>query len=95
MALIRKNINGEKELNELWHRRMRHLHHKALRMLKETIFGVPILNIEHDDLHRGCVLGNYTKEAFSRSKNRVEGVLGLIHLYICNIMSTRALIGDE
>lgn len=30
MALIRSNLDGERNLNELWHRRMGHLHHGAL-----------------------------------------------------------------
>ena len=50
MALIGTNHNGEKELNELWHIQMGHLHHGALRMLKETVTGVLVLSIECDDL---------------------------------------------
>jgi len=64
MQLIGNNHNGEKELNELSHRRMGHLHHEALRMLKETVTGVPVLSTEHDDLCRGCVLGKYAKTTF-------------------------------
>ena len=50
---------------------------------------------EHDDICRGCVLWKYAKATFSPSKNRVEGVLGLIHSDICGPMSTRALSGGE
>jgi len=57
MALIGNNHNGEKELNELWHRQMGNLHHGALRMLKEIVAGVLVLSIGHADLCRGCVLG--------------------------------------
>ena len=53
MALIGNNIDGERNLNELWHRRMEHLHHGALRMLKETVIGVPVLSTEHDDVCKG------------------------------------------
>ena len=82
MALIASNYDGEKERNELWHRGMGHLHNGALRMLKETVTRVPVFSSEHDDLCRGCVLGKYAKETFSRSNNRAECLLGLIHSYI-------------
>lgn len=65
MELIGNNYNGENELNELWHRRMGHLHHGPLRMLRETVIGVPELSTEHDDVCTGCVLGKYAKANFS------------------------------
>jgi len=74
---------------------MGHLHHGALRMLRETVTGVPTLSSEHDDLCRRCILGKYAKATFSRSNNRVECVLGLIHLDIFGPMSTRALSGGK
>jgi len=95
MALISSNVNGEKELNELWHRRMGHLHHGALRMLKETVTGVPMLTTKHDDTCKGYMLGKYAKAAYSRSNNKAKSVLGLIHSHICGPMSTRAISGAE
>ena len=95
MALISSNVDGEKELNELWLKWMGHLHHGALRMLKETITGVPVLTTKHDDTCRGCVLGKYAKAAYSRSNNRAKSVLGLIHSNIFGPMSTRAISGAE
>lgn len=95
MALISNNVDGEKELNELWHRRMGHLHHGALRMLKETVTGVIVLTTKHDDTCRGFVLGKYAKAAYSRSNNRAKSVLQLIHSDICGPMSTRAINGAE
>ena len=68
MALI--GSNGEKDLNELWHRRMGHLHHGALRILRSTVIGVPDLSTERDDVCRGCVLGKYAKATFPRSKTQ-------------------------
>ena len=77
MALIASN--GDKDLNELWHRRMGHLHHGALRILRKTVIGIPDLSRERDDVCRGCALGKYAKEAFPRSKNKAKSVIGLIH----------------
>jgi len=95
MALIGSDNSSGKELNELWHKRMGHLHHGALKMLKETVTGVPELGTKHDDVCKGCVLGKYAKATFPRSDNREDGVLGLIHSDICGPMSTRALSGAE
>lgn len=77
MTLI--GSDGDKHLNEQWHRRMRHLHHGALRILRKTVTGVPNLSTKRDDVCRGCALGKYPKATFPRSKNKAKSVLGLIH----------------
>eukprot|EP00253_Pinus_taeda_P020497 PITA_20497 len=59
-----------RDLNELWHRRMRYLHHGALTKLSEAVTGVPELSREHDDV---CLLGKYAKAAFPRSDSRSNG----------------------
>ena len=64
MTLIGSDNSSGKELNELWHKRMGHLHHGAHRMIIETVTRVPVLSTEHDDVCRGCILWKYTKEAF-------------------------------
>jgi len=58
VALIGNNNSSGKELNELWHKRMGHLHHGALRMLKETVTGVLELGSENDDVVEGVYLGS-------------------------------------
>jgi len=87
--------HGDKDLNELWHRRIGHLHHGALGILRNTVIGVSDLSTERDDICRGCALGNYAKATFPRSKNRAKSVLELIHLDICRSMSTKVLSGAE
>ena len=89
MALI-GNTN-EKDLNELWHRRIGHLHYGALRILKKTVTGVPKQSTKRNDVCGGRVLWKYAKAVYHRSNNRAKSVLGLIHLDICGPMSTRAL----
>lgn len=93
MALI--GNNGDKDLNELWHRRMGHMHHGALRIIRKTVTGVPDLSTERDDVCRGCALGKYAKAAFPNSKNRAKSVVGLTQSDICGPMSTKALSGVE
>jgi len=74
---------------------MGHIHHGALRLLREIVIGVPELSMEHDDVCRGCVLRKFAKVAFPRSDNRASGVLQLIHSDICGPLSTRSLRGYE
>jgi len=93
MALI--GSNDEKDLNELWHRRMGHLHHGALRILKKTVTEAEKLSIKRDNVCRGCILGKCAKVAYPRRINRAKSVLGLIHSNICRPMSTNALSGAK
>ena len=53
--------SSESHLCELWHRRMAHLHHGALRVLREIVTGVPQFSTEHQEVCRECALGKYTK----------------------------------
>ena len=87
--------HGDRDLNKLWRRRMGHLHHGALRILRSTVTGVLDLSTERDDVCRGCALGKYAKAAFPRSNRRAKSVLGLILLDICGPMSVKALSGAE
>lgn len=39
-ALVRNSNSSGRDLGELWHKKMGHLHHGALRLLRDTITGV-------------------------------------------------------
>lgn len=52
------NNNNNEDVEELWHRRMGHIHHGTLGLFREIVTGVPKISTEHDDVCRGCVLGN-------------------------------------
>ena len=93
VALI--GSTDDRDLNELWHRRMGHLHHGALRILKNTVIGAPELSTKKDEVCRGCILGKYAKATFPRSSSRAKGVLQLIHSDICDPMFTTALSGAK
>lgn len=75
--------------------RMGHLHHGALRIVGKIVSRVPKLSTERDDVCRGCALGKYAKATFSRSNNRDQSVLGLIHSDIYRPMSTKSLSGVD
>ena len=83
------------EHSELWHRRMVHLHHPALRMLRYMVTGLPEFSTEHSDVCRGCALEKYTKIVFTSNDSRSAGVLDLIHFDLCGPMSVVSLRGFE
>jgi transposase InsO family protein len=80
---------------KLWHRRMKHLHHGALKVLKEIVTGLPDFSTEHHEVCKGCVMGKYTKTAFPSSDNKTGGILDLIHSNLCGPMSSISLSGYE
>jgi hypothetical protein len=65
-ALVASSISSG-QLCELWHRRMGHLHHGALGGLREIVTRVPQINIEQQDVCRGCVLGKFAMASFPSS----------------------------
>ena len=67
--------SNNSELCQLWHRRMDHLHHPALGLLRHMVTGLPEFNIKQSDVCRGCTLGKYTKTAFPSSDSRSGGFL--------------------
>jgi hypothetical protein len=59
------NTNNS-DLCELWHMRMAHLIHGSLRVLREIVTEVPNFNTKHQDVCKGCALGKYTNNCFSK-----------------------------
>jgi hypothetical protein len=87
------HTTNNNDLCELWHRRMAHLHHGALRILREIVTGVLEFSIEHQEFCKGCALGKYTKTSFPRSDIRATSILDLIHSDVCGPMSSAYLSG--
>ena len=95
MAALMSSGSSEEHLCELWHRSTAHLHHGALRVLREIVIGLPQFNIDHQELCRGCTLGKYTKASFPSSEHRASEILDLIHSNVCSPMSKLSLGGHE
>jgi hypothetical protein len=87
------HTTNNNDLCELWHRRMADLHHGALRIPREIVIGVLEFSTEHQELCKGCALGEYTKTTFPSSDNRAAGILDLIHSDVCGPMSSASLSG--
>jgi hypothetical protein len=83
------------ELCEIWHRRMGHMYHGALRTLREITTGVPDFSTDHFDTCRGCAMGKFAKSPFPSSDSRATGILDLIHSDVSGRMSHVSLSGYE
>ena len=57
------------ELCEIWHCRMGHMYHGALRTLREITTGVPDFSTGHIDTCRGCAMGKFSKSPFPSNDN--------------------------
>jgi hypothetical protein len=88
-ALVHDSIS----LSELWHKRLAHLHYRALPALGRMVTGLPPLHVEDDGVCRGCALGKNAKGMFSNSDNRSKGILDLIHSDLCGPMIVASLSG--
>ena len=64
---------------ELWHRRLAHLHYRALPTLRKVSTGLPEFGDQHNGVCRGCALGKNDKRPFQSNDNKANGVLDLIH----------------
>ena len=89
------STTSSRDLCELWHRRMAHMHHGVLRVLREITTRVPDFSAEHYEVCRGCALGKYTKLPFPASDNKSTSILDLIHTDVNGHMSHVSLGGYE
>jgi hypothetical protein len=86
-ALLHDTIS----LSELWHRRLSHLHYRALPALGKMVTWLPEIHVHHNGACRGCALGKNVKGSFLSSDNRSKGILDLIHSDVCGPMIVASL----
>jgi len=70
-----------------------HLHHGALRILRDIVNIVLEFITEHQDLCKGCALGMYNKTPFPINDNREIGILNVTHFDVCGMMYSASLTG--
>jgi hypothetical protein len=91
--LFKALVHDSDNLCELWHKRMGHLHYRALSILREIVTGLPYFSVEQQGMCRGCALGKNSKAAFPSCKSRSKGILDLIHSYVSGPMSVASMQG--
>jgi hypothetical protein len=70
------------DVGELWHRRLGHLHHGALKIMQQISTGLPKGKLEQVDTCKGCTLGKYAKSSFQDRDSRAGAILERVH-YRC------------
>jgi hypothetical protein len=93
IKLVQALLHDTISLSELWHRRLAHIHYRALTTLGKMVIGLPEIHIHHKGVCKGCVLGKNVKGSFPSSDNRSKEILDLIHLDVCGPMIVAFLNG--
>jgi hypothetical protein len=88
---IRALVHNRDNLCELWHKRMEHLHHKVLTIIREIVIGFLEFNIEQHGVCIGCTLGKHVKASFPSNEHRSKGILDLVHSDVCGPMSIASI----
>ena len=81
------------EPSELWHRRLAHVHYRALSLASKAFEGLPEIQAKHDGVSKGCAKGKNTKKTFPSSQSKAKGILEIIHSNVCGPMSSSSLRG--
>jgi hypothetical protein len=68
---------------ELWHRRLGHLHHGALKIMQQISTGLPRGTLAQLDQCKGCTLGKYVNSTFHEKDNRASVILERSHTNVC------------
>ena len=61
---MKAELVQSQDIGELWHRRLGHLHRRALNIMQQISTGLPKGKLEQVDTCKGCTLGKYTKSSF-------------------------------
>jgi transposase InsO family protein len=78
---------------ELWYKTLAHINYKALPYVRKVVIGLPELKIDHEDVCKGCGQGKNTKSPSTKSDNKAEGILELVHSDVCGPMPSTSLSG--
>ena len=86
-------VHDTVEPNEIWHRRLTHVHYRALPFARKDIEGLPKIQAKDDGVCKGCMKGKNTKKTFPSSESKAKGILEIIHFDVCSPMSSSSLSG--
>ena len=81
------------ERNELWHKRLTHVHYKAWSMERKEFSGFLEIQAKHKGICKGCKKGKNAKNAFPSSDRKAKGILEIVHSNVCGPMSSISLSG--
>lgn len=83
------------DVNEIFRRRLGHLHYGALKIMQHINTIIPKGALEKKYTWKGCTLGKYTKATFYDRDIKAHVVLERIHFGVCGHFSTTSTIGHK
>ena len=86
-------VHDSVEPNELCHRRLAHVHYRALPLASKAVKGLLEIQTKHEGVCKGCVKGKNTKKTFPSSERKAKGILEIIHSNVCGPLSSSSLRG--
>jgi hypothetical protein len=82
----KENVVSRDE-GELWHRRLGHLHHGALKIMQQISTRIPMGTLGQLYQCKGCTMGKYVKSKFHEKENLCFGDPGeSSHRRVCTIL---------
>ena len=72
---------------ELWHRRLGHLHHVALKVMRKISTRLPMGTLAQLDQCKGFTMGKYAKSTFHEKENHASVILERVHTDVCRPLS--------
>ena len=76
---------------ELWHMRLGHLHHGALKFMQQISIGLPMETLAQLDQCKGCTMGKYVKSTFHEKENCASVILERVHIDMCGPFSIASI----
>ena len=63
-------VHDSVEPNELWDRRLSHVHYRALPLARKALEILPEIQAKHEGVCKGCAKGKNTKKTFPSSERK-------------------------
>jgi hypothetical protein len=80
---------------ELWHRRLGHLHHGALKIMQQISIGIPMGTLSQLDQCKGCTMGKYVNSTFHEKENHASLILERIHIDVCGPFLVSSIVNHK
>jgi hypothetical protein len=85
MGKVEKVVSWDE--GELWHRRLGHLHHGALKIMQQITIGFPMGTLSQLDQCKGFTVGKYVNSTFHEKENPASVILERVHTDVCGPFS--------
>ena len=79
-------VHDSVEPNELWHRKLAHVHYRALPLASKVVEGLSEMQTRHEGVCKGCAKWKNTKNTFPSGEIKAKGILEIIHSNVCSLM---------